>query len=115
MGDNGTSKKVRKFLDMAIGVALTSKCRFRHGAVVTVHGHVLGASPNLWRNDPRYVDHQHASVHAEIAAMRKAGWPKGATIYVARVNNKNEERLSKPCANCEAVLQEYKTKVYFTE
>lgn len=41
-------------------------------------------------------------MHAEVAAIRAARGTnlKGCTIYVARVNNKNEIRMSKPCPDC---------------
>jgi hypothetical protein len=108
------ASKVTRFLSMAMGVATTSKCKMKHGAVVVKHGHVLGSSPNLWKNDPKNVDHIHSSVHAEIAALRKAGWPTKVDVYVARVNNLGESRLSKPCANCQVVLDEMKCKVVYT-
>lgn len=107
--------KIRKYLDMAAGVALESKCRFKHGCVVVRHGKVLGSSPNVEKNNPRFVDYEHASVHAEIRAMQRAGWPTGVTVFVARVNNLGEQRLSKPCANCETVLKQYRCKVFWTE
>lgn len=109
------SKKMQRFLDMAAGVALESECKFRHGAIVVMHGRVRGSSPNLYKNDPRYVDHRHSQIHAEIAAMKKAGWPRRATIYVARVNGHGETRLSKPCANCAEILEEFRCKVIWTE
>lgn len=109
------SAKDERFLAMAMGVALESECKFRHGAVVVKHGHILGSAPNLWKNDPLYVDHKYAQIHAEIAAMKRAGWPKKATIYVARVNGHGEARLSKPCANCAMVLDSYNSKVVWTE
>ena len=106
--------KSTRFLSMAMGVATTSKCNKKHGAVVVKHGHVLGSSPNLWKNDPKNVDHKFSSVHAEIAALRKAGWPTKVTVYVARANGLGEARLSKPCANCQIVLDEQKCKVVYT-
>lgn len=99
---------------MALGVATTSTCRFKHGAVVVKHGRVLGSSPNKMKNSPKYVDWRHSSIHAEIAALKKAGWPKRATVYVARVNNLGEARLSKPCANCQEVLDGLRCKVEWT-
>lgn len=107
-------EKATRFLSMALGVATTSKCNMKHGAIVVKHGHVLGSSTNIWKNDPKNVDYSHSSVHAEIAALRKAGWPRKATVYVARVNNLGESRLSKPCANCQAVLDEMKCKVVWS-
>ncbi len=107
--------KNERFLTMALGVALISKCRFKHGAIVVKHGRVRGFSPNIQRNDPRNVEHKHCSLHAEVAAMKKAGWPERATIYVARINGRGEARLSKPCINCQTVLDKFKTKVIWTE
>lgn len=107
--------KDQRFLDMASGVALESECKFRHGAVVVKHGHVLGSATNVQKNDPKFVDFKHSQIHAEIAAMKKAGWPNKATIYVARVNGNGQNRLSKPCANCQEVLDQFKTKVVFTQ
>lgn len=109
-----TSKEER-FLTMAMGVALSSKCKFRHGAIVVKHGKVLGASPNLYKNDPRNVNPKYCQVHAEIAALKRAGWPSRATIYVARVNGLGYARLSKPCSNCQEVLNSYKAKVVWTK
>lgn len=109
------SNKDQRFLDMACGVALESECKFRHGAVVVKHGHVLGSAPNVQKNDPLYVDHKHSQIHAEIGALKKAGWPDKATIYVARVNGHGEARLSKPCANCQEVLDQHRIRVVYTE
>jgi deoxycytidylate deaminase len=109
------TKSEHRFLQMAMGVALESKCRFRHGAVVVKHGTVLGSSPNIYKNDPKNVDYQHSQIHAEIAALKKAGWPSRVTVYVARVNGFGTARLSKPCANCQEVLDAHKVKVVWTE
>lgn len=100
---------------MAMGVALESGCKFRHGALVVRHGTILGSSPNRWKNDPKYVDYKHSQIHAEIAALKKAGWPSKVTVYVARINGKGEPRLSKPCANCQEVLDANKAKVVWTQ
>lgn len=105
---------MERYLIMALGVASTSTCRHKHGAVIVRHGKVLGTATNRTKNDPRYIDWRHSSIHAEIAAMKKAGWPKRATVYVARINNLGEPRLSKPCDNCQEVLDAFKCKVVFT-
>jgi deoxycytidylate deaminase len=114
-GHNTPSPKQDRFLQMAMGVALESECKFRHGAIVVKHGHILGSSPNVQKNDTMYFDHKHSQIHAEIAAMKKAGWPTKATIYVARVNGHGEARLSKPCANCQEVLDNHRIKVVYTK
>lgn len=98
-----------------MGVALESTCKFRHGAIVVRHGTVLGSSPNLWKNDPKYVNPKYCQIHAETAAMKRAGWPTKVTVYVARVNGHGQARLSKPCANCQEVLDAHKVKVVWTQ
>lgn len=108
------SPKDQRFLDMAAGVALTSACKFRHGAVLVKHGKILAASPNLFKNDPKNCPPEFCSIHAEMAVMRKAVFPKKATIYVARVNKGGENRLSKPCPTCWAVLEQFKCKVIWS-
>lgn len=109
------SKKDIKFLSMAMGVATQSTCKFKHGAIVVKHGRVLGASPNIQKNDPAFVNHKFSQVHAEINAMRKAGWPVKTTVYVSRINSFGKAMLSRPCANCKEVLDSYKCKVVWTQ
>lgn len=105
---------MNRHLQMAMGVALTSHCRYKHGAIVVKHGHVLGSATNRTRNDPKYVDWRNSSIHAEVAALRKAGFPRRSTVYVARVNRLGESRLSKPCANCQEILDGLRCKVVWT-
>jgi len=99
---------------MALGVASTSTCRQKHGAIVVKHGRILGSATNRTKNDPRYVDWRHSSIHAEVSALRRAGFPTRATIYVARINRLGEARYSKPCANCQEVLDSFRIKVVHT-
>lgn len=56
-------------------------------------------SVNLLRNSVR-VTHEHATIHAEIAALRKLKPGKHVTVYVARINNQGYPRMSKPCDKC---------------
>lgn len=85
---------------------------FRHGAVL-VKG---GAIQSLGYNNEKYCgrgakyrpeEKGHATYHAEISAI--LGIPyhitKNSIIYVARVNKVGENRISKPCSMCQAVLQ----------
>lgn len=97
------------FINRAVGVALTSTCRWRHGCVITKGSRIISFSPNLYRNDPS-LDHNNASWHAEEATIRELhrvtgqaygmGAFKGYTLYVARVNTRNEPVLSRPCGKC---------------
>lgn len=55
------------------------------------------------------------SIHAEDAVLRKVPDPRGAVLYVARVNNCREERLSAPCEGCVDLIDKFGIKrVVFT-
>ena len=46
-----------------------------------------------------------------VEAIRDAGkHARGATLFVARVNKSGEDRLSKPCVNCQKYIEESKIK-----
>lgn len=119
-------KRDERFLDRAVGVAMTSTCRWKHGAVLARGSRILAWSPNVLRNDSR-IDYTGATYHAEDGALRALcrltgdtygmGDFKGITAYVARVNNFGETRLSRPCKNCWNLLvsQGIKEVVYTNE
>lgn len=114
-GESSLSKADQRFLAMSAGVALTSKCRMRHGALVVRHGKILSASPNTSRNDPKVVDsYKDCSYHAEARALRKAGYPRRVKVFVSRVNSYGELRLSKPCARCQELIDSLGCKVVHT-
>lgn len=72
---------------------------------------MLGVGINKYVNKPFFTSQEHmdrCSVHAEVAAIRNArGNVRGATIYVARINNRGEVRYSRPCDKCQMVLDDY--------
>ena len=116
------SKKDLSFLSVARALATESVQRKKHGAVVVRGGSVVGVGYNKWRNNPAYlpkdVVREHTSYHAEEVAIKQAGDnTKGATIYVARVNNQGEDRISRPCLPCSLLIREAQIKkiVYTTE
>ena len=116
------SKKDLSWLSVARAFARESELRKKHGAVVVRSGSVVGVGCNKHRNDPAYlpkdVVREHTSYHAEEIAIRQAGDnTKGATIYVARVNNQGEDRNSQPCLPCGLLIREAQIKkiVYTTE
>ena len=116
------SKKDLSWLSVARAFARESELRKKHGAVVVRSGSVVGVGCNKHRNDPAYlpedVVREHTSYHAEEIAIRQAGDnTKGATIYVARVNNHGEDRNSQPCLPCSLLIREAQIKkiVYTTE
>jgi len=85
-------------------VALTSAYKWKLGAVVTNNGRVLSSAPNKFRNPPE-VNPNHATTHAEIAALMKCyKISKGGTIYVARVDGFGRTRLARPCEMCKVNL-----------
>lgn len=105
------TKRDRAWLDFAVRVAHNSDANKRHGCVIVKGGNVLSTGYNKYVNKPFFVSPEHmdrCSVHAEVAAIRKArGKVKGATIYVARINNRGEERMSAPCSGCQTELDRY--------
>jgi len=82
----------------------------KHGAVIVKGGRVISIGINKNRNHPTVVSSEHikthCSVHAEVDALRKVRNAKGATIYVARVNKRGQDRLSRPCDRCHTAIRE---------
>lgn len=113
------------FINRAVGVALTSECRWRHGAVIARGSRTVSFSPNIHRNDPD-ITHKDSSWHAEDAVLRAfartlgsayggQNIARGTSLYVARVNTKNEPVMSRPCVGCwEILVYSGITDVYFT-
>lgn len=108
------SKKQKAYLNLARDLATRSKQKHRHGAVVVKSGRVLGVGYNKRRNSPLIVNpgrHRHDSgYHAEFDALRYVKNPSGCVVYVARVNNNGEDRLSKPCSICHELMDELGVK-----
>lgn len=109
------SKSEQAFLSVARYFAAKSAANKRHGAVVVKSGSVTGRGYNKDTNNPMIVSPEHikthCSRHAEIEAIRDAGWKvDGAILYVARVNRQGQDRNSKPCKYCELVINETKIK-----
>lgn len=65
---------------------------------------MLSTGMNKERNHPMVVSSEHikshCSVHAEVDALKKAGDVRGATMYIARVNKRGQDRNSRPCDKC---------------
>lgn len=89
---------------LAEKVAESSTMKQRHGAVIVKSGRVMSVGINKWRNHPEIIEtekiKQECSVHAEVDALSRVKNPRGATIYIARVNRLGESGLSRPCNNC---------------
>lgn len=115
------SNREKAYLSVARYLASKSKANKKHGAVIVKSNRVLGAGFNKDKNHPLHISEEHiathASRHAEIEAIRDAGWNvKGAVLYVARVNNFGYDRDSKPCQRCSIIIEETQIKrVIYTE
>lgn len=101
----------KSFLALAQRIAANSEQRHRHGAVIVKSGRVVGAGYNKRRNHPSVVmEGRHridSAVHAEAAALADAGNnTRGALLFVARVNNNGKPLLSKPCEQCEQLIEQ---------
>lgn len=114
------SKKQKAYMNMARYLATKSAMKHKHGAVVVKSGRVLGTGFNKSRNHPNVVmEGRHridCGYHAEAVAIREAGQKaRGATIFVARINRHGSDLLSKPCDNCQKLIEESGVKnVIFT-
>jgi pyrimidine deaminase RibD-like protein len=108
------SKRDNAWLQYAIRLAHTSQATKRHGCVIVKGGSVMGRGVNRYVNNPFKVSPEHmhkCSIHAEVAAIRDAGGSvRGATIYVARINNRGEPRFSAPCEKCKRELNNHGIK-----
>jgi len=89
---------------------MSSSERMKHGAVIVKGGRVMSVGINKFRNHPLIIQPEIiktvCSVHAEMDALRKIRDARGATIYVARVNNGGKTRLSRPCNYCYKAIRE---------
>ncbi|MER5201365.1 hypothetical protein ACWD3J_48610 [Streptomyces sp. NPDC002755] len=91
-------------IGLAIRQALSSKCRYRVGAVLISGNRVLAAGPNTHRNSSM-VDFRHATFHAEEVVLRRVkSTPRRAEIFVARVNRAGTPLLARPCLRCQKAL-----------
>jgi pyrimidine deaminase RibD-like protein len=95
---------MNRYMEKAIELAHSSKCRHRHGCVVVKNGKIIAKSTNKKVGDPS-VEFRLA-LHAEFAAVVAAGTQaSGATVYVARVQADGSPALSKPCKKCESMMK----------
>jgi tRNA(Arg) A34 adenosine deaminase TadA len=78
--------------------------QWRVGAVLVRGGSVLSSGFNRYRNDPSLVELDGVSYHAEEAAIRRAGDPDGATLYVARIKRDGDLGMAKPCQKCQQII-----------
>lgn len=104
------SRTDQQRIDQAIRIAGKSKHhKIKVGALLSVAGRV-SSSPNIPRNDAR-ICWEHASIHAEQAALSSAYKEgEGGTIYVARVGKSGRVLPSFPCQRCVPILKRARVK-----
>lgn len=115
-------KRARHYLDKATELAKKSTYRrARHGAIIVKNGRIIARGINKMKTSAKNLGtaefSKHASLHAEIAALRNASPAnlRGAHIFVARVLRNDEPAMSKPCPNCLKAIQEAGIKkIYYT-
>lgn len=102
------SRRQSAWLELARRVASASDQRNKHGAVIVRGGRVLSVGINKFRNHPDIIESEkideYCSVHAEVDALSRINSARGATIYVARVNNSGVSLISRPCGSCYSVI-----------
>jgi deoxycytidylate deaminase len=94
---------------------------FRHGAVLASGGAIISLGINnekycsmgaKHRSPSKGVSTYHAEIHALLNLDRSV--TKGAVMYVARASKGNQEdRMSRPCPMCHAVMEERGIKAVF--
>jgi tRNA(Arg) A34 adenosine deaminase TadA len=100
----GLSRKEKSFLDLAVRMAEASDVDNRHGAVIVKNGSVRALGINKWRNKGlTQTDDTWQPIlttHAEIDALARVSDAHGAVVYIARVDEKGNRKLSRPCWRC---------------
>lgn len=105
--------KLSRALKLALAACELSDEPYKLGAVIFKRKPIATGFNKTNRGwSGSHYGHWAGSLHAEIHALIKArGAAKGASIFVARKN----ERMAKPCGPCMAALKEAKiSKVFYT-
>lgn len=100
------SKKTKSYLEKARIEAEKSKFTYRHGAVLVRGGHIISSAFNenrfcsfgaRFRTEDGIATH-HAELRCILGLDRSM--TTGATVYVVRISNSGEFKMSKPCQMC---------------
>ena len=106
-------------MNRTLDYALDSECHQQHGAILVKSGRIISRSINknlnnasMFCNDLFNEYRDHISIHAEVAALKGVSLEiiKGSTMYVGRVLKNGEPGLSRPCKNCEKILNDMGVK-----
>jgi len=96
--------------------------RASHGAVLVRGGNIINTGHNKWTYSSfgkrfRHRDRGVSTLHAELATVLNLdrSITQGADIYVVRVNNQGNFKMSKPCLMCDTALRHVGIKrIYYT-
>jgi tRNA(Arg) A34 adenosine deaminase TadA len=99
----------------AIDLAHTSEYRYRHGAILARGSKILASATNKVRNSP-LIAPDDVTFHAEEMVVREYCRIKSVsylapmdlddiTIYIARVDANDSQKLSRPCEKCMKTLE----------
>lgn len=78
--------------------------QWKTGAVLVRGGSLISAGHNRYRNSPTIVELEGVSYHAEQVVLRRAGDPRGGTLFVARITKSGGIGMARPCERCQALL-----------
>jgi tRNA(Arg) A34 adenosine deaminase TadA len=108
------NKSYRVF-DTALREAAKGQLGFLHGclAVDSRTGDVIARSYNSYRKGHKKKQSSHAETSAFYSVPRKLR----ARIFlvVVRISRDGSPRLSRPCENCQKIIERYKLVVYYTD
>jgi deoxycytidylate deaminase len=107
------SKRQERYFELAKRISYQSDyLGYRHGALLVKGGSVLNASSNKsnfcsFGNRFREPNTGSATLHAELGTILglDRSSTQGTDVYVVRVNNNGEYRMSKPCPMCESAMR----------
>lgn len=118
------SVKDIKFLEKACRLAEKSPLSFKLGCVAVLAGKIIESGYNSFKNSSSNIFIKNScSCHAEMDVLHKCSKKKGfnkfnkITLYIARINNHNNLRASKPCMVCLKYINQKNIKkiVYIDE
>ena len=115
------SRKQEKFIANASYEAMKSPMLFKHGCVAVCNGKQIASGYNNYRTYSKdKIINNTCSTHAEIDCVRKCIKNKKNTkhisIYIVKINKKNELKNSKPCSQCLLFLKKVNIKkIYYSD
>lgn len=100
--------------------AMESPCpHYKHSAIIHKNSKFLTGAYNLYKKTCPGGSGFYSTCHAEVRAIRQAlnmGYNlSNCSIYVMRVNRSGIVRLSKPCKDCQKLIDKYGMRCNWSE